>query len=411
MAKLKVVELFAGVGGFRVGLENVNESLNKKKYDFVWANQWEPGKTAQHAYDCYETHYGKGSCVNKDIATVIDDVPDHDLLVGGFPCQDYSVAHTGAKGIEGKKGVLWWSIDKILNNKSPKYVLLENVDRLLKSPSAQRGRDFGIILKCFAEKGYDVDWMMINAADYGYVQKRRRVFIFAHKSDAKKSKKKNTFDIDNLNGDDLINNNFFTKEFKVKELKGLTSCDLTKFKDIVSVSDNFNDGKFLNMGSMRKGKVIMADYKADYDAAKNGKKLKEILEKKADEKYFLTADQILKAKATKDSKKIERTSSTGFKYNYSEGAMCFPDNINGPARTMLTSEGTLNRSTHYIGVGPGDKKIRTLTPVETERINGFPDNWTNTGMPEKFRYFCMGNALVVDLVEKFGDMLNKYDKY
>lgn len=177
-----VCELFAGVGGFRIGLEESDQNWNT-----VWANQWEPGRKSQYAYDCYVSHFGKNkNYINEDIASIDkEDIPDHNLLVGGFPCQDYSVARTGAKGMEGKKGVLWWQIRDVLETKSPKFVLLENVDRLLKSPASQRGRDFGVILACFNDLGYTVEWRVINAADYGFGQRRRRTFIFACKNDTK----------------------------------------------------------------------------------------------------------------------------------------------------------------------------------------------------------------------------------
>ena len=100
---ISVVELFAGVGGFRLGLEK-----SSKRYQTIWANQWEPARRSQHAFDCYVSHFGISSHhINEDIALVKDQIPEHDLLVGGFPCQDYSVARTGAKGLEGKKGVVF----------------------------------------------------------------------------------------------------------------------------------------------------------------------------------------------------------------------------------------------------------------------------------------------------------------
>ncbi|GAG27761.1 unnamed protein product, partial [marine sediment metagenome] len=126
------------------------------------------------------------SHVCDDIGKVLDEVesgvreiPDHELLVGGFPCQDYSVARTlnHAVGIIGKKGVLWWEIYRLLRLKKPPLLLLENVDRLLKSPANQRGRDFAIMLACLSDLGYLVEWRVVNAADYGFPQKRRRVFI------------------------------------------------------------------------------------------------------------------------------------------------------------------------------------------------------------------------------------------
>ena len=177
-----VCELFAGVGGFRVGLERADSNWNT-----VWANQWEPERKSQYAFDCYVSHFGKNeNYINEDISNIDKSlIPNHNLLVGGFPCQDYSVARTGAKGMEGKKGVLWWQIRDILEKKQPNFVLLENVDRLLKSPTNQRGRDFGVILACFNDLGYSVEWRIINAAEYGFVQRRRRVFIFAYKNTTK----------------------------------------------------------------------------------------------------------------------------------------------------------------------------------------------------------------------------------
>ena len=135
----------------------------------------------QYAFECYTAHFGSQKYhVCQDITKAKIDVPDHDLLVGGFPCQDYSIMKKNSAGIEGTKGALWWQIDDILREKRPKYVLLENVDRLIRSPAKQSGRDFSIILRCLYEKGYAVEWRVINAADYGYAQRRRRTFIMAY---------------------------------------------------------------------------------------------------------------------------------------------------------------------------------------------------------------------------------------
>ena len=198
---IRVVELFAGVGGFRIGLEGFDgksasslyEKKFKSKYKVIWSNQWEPATPKnQHASRVYEERFGNKGHSNENIEKVIEDgisnIPDHDLLVGGFPCQDYSVATTlkRSKGLQGKKGVLWWSIYSILSQKKtkkPGYLLLENVDRLLGSPSTQRGRDFAVILSCLYEQGYAVEWRIVNAAEYSMPQKRKRVYILAyHKS-------------------------------------------------------------------------------------------------------------------------------------------------------------------------------------------------------------------------------------
>ena len=368
-------------------------------WDTVWANQWEPGKKAQHAFDCYINHFGKeDKYVNEDIS-IIDknSIPNHNLLVGGFPCQDYSVAHTGAKGIEGKKGVLWWQIRDTLEAKKPKFVLLENVDRLLKSPANQRGRDFGVILACFNDLGYDVEWRVINAADYGFTQRRRITFIFAYKNDTNYYKS-----IQNKSSESIIlENGFFVKEFPIYTNIDAQEIDF-EYKDLIDVSDNFKMN-FKNSGVMKNGKIYTTEVTP---IAINPNPLSKIIEYNGVDSKYNLGDNIDKWKYLKGAKDILRKAGTPYEYHFREGAIAFPDSLDKPARTMLTSEGSLNRSTHVIE-DPKSKCYRILTPIETERINGFPDNWTNTGMPEKFRYFCMGNALVVGLIERMGNSLNK----
>lgn len=407
---IKVCELFAGVGGFRLGLEK-----SSNDYKFVWANQWEPGKKVQHAYDCYVSHFGKENHINIDIAEIDKkQIPDHDLLVGGFPCQDYSVARTGAKGMQGVKGVLWWQIREILKTKQPRFVLLENVDRLLKSPSKQRGRDFGVMLACFNELGYSVEWRVINAAEYGFGQRRRRVFIFAFKNDTTYSNK-----IDETNLRNLIHQDgFFVKQFPVESaddnIQMLSALESEKvdseeyimeYEDIVDVSDNFKMD-FRNSGVMTNGRIYTEKTTPLFDGEFT--LLRNLLEKDVDDKFYLDGDEekLEKWKYLKGAKKIERTSKTGHKYVFSEGPLSFPDSIDRPARTMLTSESSVNRSSHVVE-DPQTGRLRLLTPMEAERINGFNDNWTNSGMPQKFRYFCMGNALVVGLVTKMGDYIKE----
>lgn len=389
-----VCELFAGVGGFRIGLENADSNWNT-----VWANQWEPGKKSQHAFDCYVTHFGKNeNYINEDISTINkNNIPDHNLLVGGFPCQDYSVARTGAKGMEGKKGVLWWQIRDILETKSPNFVLLENVDRLLKSPSNQRGRDFGVILACFNDLGYTVEWRVINAAEYGFAQRRRRIFIFACKNSTKYYK-----GIADEKLEDIIHKNgFFINQFDIdKNVAGKEY--LFEYEDVYDVSEHFKMD-FKNAGVMRNGKIYTEDVKPQnitFTALSN------IVEKDGVEDKYYLGTNLEKWNYLKGAKDILRKAGTPHEYHFREGAIAFPDSLEKPARTMLTSEGSLNRSTHVIE-DPKSKCYRILTPLETERINGFPDNWTNTGMPQNFRYFCMGNALVVGLIEKMGLRLNE----
>ena len=388
-----ICELFAGVGGFRLGFEK-----SSKDWKTVWFSQWEPGAKKQWAHDCYVRHWGDiDNNTGIDIAQVDkNNIPNHTLLVGGFPCQDYSVAQSlsSSHGIEGKKGVLWWQIKDVLTTKTPPFVLLENVDRLLKSPAKQRGRDFGIILACFASLGYIVEWRVINASDYGAAQRRRRIFIYAYKNNCNYAKALSSFSPLNI----IMEKGFFAKSFPIEPIEKLTNACLNH-NDILNISNNFTFN-FENAGYMCNGEI--------YTAKTTPKKepfiaLNEIIQQNVPEKYFITKN-LEKWQYLKGSKKIERTSKSGHTYLFSEGAIAFPDPLNMPARTMLTSESTLNRSTHVI-LDPQKEQLRILTPLEAERIQGFDDYWTDTGMPEKMRYFCMGNALVVPLITKMAKQL------
>lgn len=390
-----VCELFAGVGGFRLGLERAS-----KDWQTVWFSQWEPNRKAQWAHECYVSHWGDvDEYTGIDIGEVDKKmIPNHNLLVGGFPCQDYSVARplSDSTGLEGKKGVLWWQIRNTLQEKKAPFVLLENVDRLLKSPASQRGRDFGVMLACFADLGYSVEWRVINAADYGAGQRRRRVFIFAYRHHtvyAKKSQGREPKAI-------LEQDGFFARTFPIKKIETVSEKQLS-YDDIVAVSENFAF-PFENAGYMTEGKFYTAKTEPIYEEPVP---LKDLLEEDVPESYFLNED-VSKWEYLKGAKKLKRISKTGHEYIFSEGAIAFPDNIESPARTMLTSESSLNRSTHVIR-DPQNGRLRLLTPLEAERIQGFSDNWTDMGMPRKFRYFCMGNALVVPLVTRMGKTLNE----
>lgn len=396
------IELFAGVGGFRCGLNHVelkdDKVVENGNWKFLWANQWEPATKSQEAYECYAKRFGEDSVSNVDIFEVDKhDIPDHTLLVGGFPCQDYSVAQTlsNSKGIEGKKGVLWWAIEQTLAIKQPPFVLLENVDRLLLSPAKQRGRDFGIMLRSFYENGYDVQWRVINAGEYGLPQKRRRTYIFAyHKSTNyyKEMQKVKDRDV-------IFEKGLFVQQFPIKsEYQAISESSISEYKDLKDVSDNFKC-QFYNAGVMTNGGIYTVKVKSDYNLIYPLRNIRE--ENPVDEKYFLNDKQIEKFAFLKGSKKIPRVKPNGEPYYYCEGSMPFPDNLDAPARTMLTSESGVSRTTHVIEDFK-TKKLRLLTPRECERINGFPDDWTNTGMSDKKRYFMMGNALVVGVIERIG---------
>src|SRR5699024_2687148 len=398
---LRVVELFAGVGGFRLGLEQANKEL----FEVIWANQWEPSRKSQDAYENYVRNFKEGQHSNEDIATIEDSFFESlypDLVVGGFPCQDYSVARTKSneQGIQGKKGVLFWDIMRALQNGKPKYVLLENVDRLLKAPAAQRGRDFAVMLASLNSIGYDVEWRMLNAAEYGFAQRRRRVFIFAYRKSLNFSKKQRE-----LNFRDIVfNKGFFAKSFPVKEepFKNRVN-EGALLDDIVKISDSFSF-EFHPAGIMRDGKIFTAQVvPVENQPTTLGDILQPLHEVSPD--YYLTKEQEEKFIYLRGGKREERVAQNGHKYIYTEGSMSPVDDLDKPGRTMLTSEGSTNRSTHIVEQN-GQKRL--LTPIECERLNGFPDNWTDS-MSDRMRYFCMGNALVVDLIELMGKRIEEID--
>lgn len=408
--KLKVVELFAGVGGFRLGLEGYGK--NKKKhhegFETIWFNQWEPSTKKQHAHGVYTSRFGDvDEFTNIDIAQVVDKVPDHDLLVGGFPCQDYSVARTlsSAKGLEGKKGVLWWSIYNILKNKgskSPNYLMLENVDRLLKSPAPLRGRDFAIILSTLNELGYAVEWRVINAADYGFPQRRRRIFIFGYKKGSPIYKQIIKYKQEDWLRKDGVMQHAFPANIDGVIHKGDIDKDPVK---ITSDKKSFNPKKspFLEAG-------ISLDYKfytAKITPKYSGKKivLGDILldDKDVDEEFYIRKDELKRWEYFKGAKNEKRVSADGFEFTYTEGGMVFPDPVDKPSRTIITGEGgkTPSRFKHVVKTKKG---LRRLTPIELERLCMFPDNHT-AGESDARRAFFMGNALVVGVIDRLGKAL------
>lgn len=422
MAKaITVAELFAGVGGFRLGLEGYKDPSNKVNnlpkagaFKTIWANQWEPpgSPTRQFAANCYRAHFGNDSVVNEDINKVLNeydqglrDIPSVDMVVGGFPCQDYSVAKplSQSGGIEGKKGVLWWDIYKFLKiqlDKSPEnaeWCLLENVDRLLKSPASQRGRDFAIILSCLASLGYCVEWRVVNSAAYGFSQRRKRVYILARRNANWELSKRLTSGI-------------ISRAFPFNPVGNISYVDIPKDPFVATKDFNSERSKtspFLDAGVMVDNRVITCKVEEVYKG--QFKTLGDVLspEIEVPENYFVDSSQLYRWEYLKGSKREERTNKhTGQSYFYSEGSMAFPDLLTNPSRTILTGEGgtSPSRFKHIIKIG---ERYRRLVPDELDQLQGFPKGWTNTGMSDNNRAFCMGNALVVGVVNRIGKEIYK----
>ena len=409
---IRVAELFAGVGGFRLALDGYDDESHgwhlpaAGSYETIWANQWEPPGTAtkQFAADCYKLRFGEDSLVNEDIEKVLDqveagemEIPEHDMVVGGFPCQDYSVARplSQANGIEGKKGVLWWQIYRFLYLCSPQYALFENVDRLLKSPASQRGRDFAIMLACLNEQGYSVEWRVVNSADYGAPQRRRRVYIFAQKN-------AESWNLEER----VLRNGVMASALPV--VPAATKQNTLHIEgEPYEISENFGKGlkvsPFYKAGAMQNGEVYTAEVTADYHGP--FETLGDVLVDDSDvpESYFIDGSKLKRWEYFKGGKKEERTHASGFTYMYSEGGMAFPDSIDKPSRTILTSEGGAGASRTKHAVRAQDGRVRRLVPDELDQLQTFPKGWTNSGMTDGRRAFCMGNALVVSIVHRIAE--------
>lgn len=403
---IRVVELFAGVGGFRIGLEGASDA-----YETIWNNQWEPSTKHQDASLVYQARFGKKGHSNQDINLVkTAEIPDHDLLVGGFPCQDYSVAASLSRsgGIEGKKGVLWWQIYRILQEKGdakPNYIFFENVDRLLNSPASQRGRDFAIILASLADLGYIVEWRVINAADYGMPQRRRRTYIVGYLENSPIANR-----IQKMK-DWVLYDGVMAQAFPFDQKSGISDFEIEG--SIKEVSDNFNkEGKaspFGNAGMMAHRQVFSVDASPVYTGT--NQTLGDILvnESFIPEDFFISEKDLPRWIYEKGAKKIDRVSKEGFKYTFSEGGMAFPDPLDKPSRTMITGEGgnAPSRFKHVVLTPSG--RYRRLIPIELERLNMFPDNHTyHPEVSDGRRAFLMGNALVCGIVELIGKSLYRF---
>lgn len=412
--------MFDGVGGFIVGLNNADPIY----FETLYSNQYEPSRKTQDAYEvgCYR--FPNIEHIPTDVALIPDEKYKEmrengvDMIVGGFPCQDYSVARSkkNEMGIEGKKGVLFWEIIRAIKNIKPKYLILENVDRLLKAPSNQRGRDFAIMLGAFNQLGYSVEWRVINAADYGRAQRRRRVFFFVYRNDTLWAKKiDKEFEVSDEKTFDtyksyIFEKGLFAQQFPVKSSPIKKRVHFNHLaEDLAEISDNFKDGMMWNSGVMRHGYF----YTADTEPLGNEQPITlgdiVIPENEVPDNYYITGDKLEKFKYLRGPKKLTRTSADGHEYVYSEGGMSEYDSLELPGRTMLTSEGSVNRSTHLLKI---DGKYRLITPIEAERLQDFPDDWTKyklnskgevVEVSDRMRMFFMGNALVTGIVTRIAN--------
>lgn len=305
---IKYIDLFAGVGGFRVGINKAHPD-----WECVYSNEYD-----KYANSVYKKHYER--CDDRDIRTVkTEEIPDHDLLVGGFPCQAFSVAGK-RRGFEDTRGTLFFEIARIAKQKQPRLLLLENVKGLLSHDS---GNTFKTILRSLDELGYDCQWQVLNSKDFGVPQNRERVFIIGH---LRGTSRPEVFPIGNPN------ENSFKQDKKLREQISNT------------LRTNYSNGK-------------------------------------SNETYILE----------KKLKEITKRQQQGMRVY----------DTSGISTTLAGQAGGWGAKTGLYQLN--NFKIRRLTPVECERLQGFPDNWTKYGHDNKEisdtqRYKQLGNAVTTTVV-------------
>lgn len=461
-------------------------------FEVIWSNQWAPdevtrtGDGKQWASRVYTERFGsdghQGGDIHEFTKTKLDiySIPEHDLLVGGFPCQDYSVARTvsGELGILGEKGRLWkpiWQIIKWIHKNEtqerPKIILLENVPRLLNSPAEARGLNFSIILKRLLGLGYEVEWRVIDASDYGMPQQRKRVFILAYRTPGsgggtrkinglvsyglcgRNRKMKNPMEHWMFGNPAIIHNRgwevspfarAFPAEFNSYKRRALS------LENLSSMSSDFGnagyawtgskdgkrsikqfcswktsalyEGEHITLGNvLEKNENVKTEYVVnksrlyEWNYVKGPRKEWRIRKRDrgmVGDKLWKTYQECLASmnqkKWDKHESEFANLEGENGPYRYVEGAITYPDSLDRASRTVVTAEigNSPSRMRHII---ERDGVRRRLMPIEIERLNQFPDNWTKIeGISDSKRGFLMGNALVVGVIGRLREPLRDH---
>lgn len=349
----KAVELFAGIGGFRLACNNLN-------IETIWANDIDPT-----AIKVYKSNFGKDSIVEGDIWNLIESVPNHDLLTGGFPCQPFSKA--GKKqGVQDYRGTLFEAIVKILSIQRPKYFVLENVSSLL---CLENGKNFQAILSALASLNYKIEWKVFNALEFGLPQNRERIVIVGSR-------------------DAMYNESYFVS----KDI--LLQSSISVLSKITSL-DEWNiinrDKLFFGTWGMAYGDRYIS---CDIPCAKNIHQLtlKSILQNEVNEYFDFTEET---EERIKNSVFVNRFfNGVQILYNQAGGARMGYSifGVDGIAPTLTASS-----SRHYERYKIGNM-YRRLTNVEYARLQGFPDNHCNAVSIYK-QYKLYGNAVPHQIVQ------------
>jgi len=315
---MKVFSTFSGIGGFDLALQ-------RKKFEIIGHSEID-----KYADQIYSKHFNNPNY--GDIQTIkAKDLPDFDMLVGGFPCQSFSIAGKRG-GFNDTRGTLFFEVARIAREKQPRLLLLENVKGLL---SHDEGKTFFTIISTLDELGYDCQWQVLNSKNFGVPQNRERVFIVGH-----------------LRG---------TSRPEVFPIKGGNEKFNGKTRQRNDIAHTIT-----NSDKHRGSYVVPVLTPNRANKRQNGRRFKE----SGDPSFTLTAQD---------------------------------------KHGIMLRDGRDNRSCLRAGrnteVGFKGRSIRRLTPIECERLQGFPDNWTD-GISDTQRYKCLGNAVTVNVIESILTYIN-----
>ena len=375
---IKFIDLFSGIGGFRLGLERTGH------YEHVWSND-----INEYANKIYTERFGEEGHYSGDIRGVdAREIPYHELLCGGFPCQAFSVAGK-RKGFEDTRGTLFFEICRIIEAKRPKLLLLENVKGLLNHDG---GRTFTVILQSLDELGYWVEWQVLNSKYFGVPQNRERVFIVGH---LRGRGGREVFPITGTNGETV-------DERELKFLGGIDSPSVKKWvEDGNEYSRNFPQGQRVYDSD---GLSSTLNSQGGGLGAKTGLYTVKETGKNSQSRRVYDPDGL---SPTLSAGKRENSTGQAYSHNIIRPVLT-PDRLekrqngrrfkeNGDPSFTLTSP-----DRH--GVMTNNQRIRRLTPTECERLQGFPDGWTE-GISDTQRYSCLGNAVTVNVIEFLGKII------
>lgn len=353
---MKSVELFAGIGGFRL-------SCDRHGIETVWANDIDAKACA-----IYRARYGSGEIHQGDINDFLDSVPEHDLLTGGFPCQPFSSAGK-KRGVRDPRGTLFQSIVEIIRRREPTYFVLENVKRLL---SMEDGSHFATILDALANLGYQVEWRLLNSMHFGLPQNRQRVLILGVHSRAQ--------------AEGVVQQPLLAPAW---DLKLLSAEDLASFASPASgwTKLESHTKKFASWGVALGGNFFGRDL-PKFSDAKPTPLLRTVLQPEHEVGSDFDFTKSTQFRLTDNLPVNKFVQGVEIISNQGGGARMGYTifGIDGVAPTLTSST-----SRHYERYKIGDN-YRRLTNIEYARLQGFPDGHCRE-MSVYDQYVLFGNAV------------------